>query len=353
MGVTTRLDMTSPIAVRARGSVNLDEGLVKRIGADRSGDVAGRAAWEAMVAGDRVAIRTITTAYLASTSNAPSGISRERLFLMGAAAHADTVEVCTIGDLMAYLDAMDDGLALMQMATMDFGMRRAGVLESPSAKARSKIDETRLLVEHLVIPGAATPWLLIRNLSFFGDLYLSAALSRALLAAGDGGNSEVVRAAHIRRLHQHPEMAVEIVDHLLASTLHPWALNVKAGSLGDLLKFEAAADVALLSIAVCPNDYSGNVGRRAFRNNGRQDLSLKSDQLARQYAAGVTPAEFAGTHTDYINVMAADILLAAGRRDLAELPMSKQRSTAEWARVAREAIDAGASPLDAVRTVTQ
>lgn len=353
MGVTTRLDMTSPIAVRARGTVNLDESLVQRIGLDRSGDVAGRAAWEAMVAGDRLAIRTITAAYLASTSNAPSGISRERLFLMGAAAHADTVEVFTVGDLMAYLDAMNDGLALMQMATMDFGARPTGVLESPATRAQSKIEDTRNLVERLVIPGVATPWLLIRNLSFFGDLHLSAAVSRALLVAGDGGNSEVVRAAHIRRLHQHPEMAVEIVDELLASTLHPWALNVKAGSLGDLLHFEAAADVALLSIAICPNDYSGNVGRRAFRNNGRQDLSLKSDQLAQQYVAGVAPAEFAGTHTDYINIMAADLLHAAGRRDLAELPMSKQRSTAEWARIAREAIDAGASPLDAVQSVTQ
>lgn len=353
MGVTTHLSMASPIAVRTRRTVNLDEGLVERVGLDRSGDIAGRAAWEAMVAGDRVAIRTITTAYLASTSTAPAGIGRERMFLMGAAAHADTVEVFTIADLIAYLDAMEDGLALMQMATMDFGTRRAGVLESPAAKARSKIDETRHLVEQLVIPGGATPWLLIRNLSFFGDLHLSAAVSRALLAAGDGGNSEAVRAAHIRRLHQHPELAVEIVDELLASTLHPWALNVKAGSLGDLLKFEAAAEVALLSIATCPNDYSGNVGRRAFRNNGRPDLSLKSDQLARRYAVGVAPAEFAGTHTDYINVMAADILQSAGRRDLAELPMSKQRSTAEWARVAREAIDAGVSPLDAVRTVTQ
>lgn len=353
MGITTQLTMASPIAVRVRSTITLDEGLIDRIGIDRSGDVAGRSAWEAMVAGDRVALRTITTSYLASTSNAPAGIGRERMFLMGAAAHADTVEVRTVADLVPYLDAMTDGLALMQMATMDFGTRRPGVLESPAAKARARIDETRQLVEGLVVPGAATPWLLIRNLSFFGDLFLSAAVSRTLLAAGDGGNSEVVRAAHIRRLHQHPEMAVQIVDELLASTLHPWALNVKAGSLGDLMQFEPASEVALLSIAVCPNEYSGNVGRRAFRNVGRPDLSTKSDELARFFAGGVTPAGFAGTHADFVNVMAADLLQLAGRRDLAEMPMSKQRSTAVWARVAREAIDAGSSPLDAVRTVAQ
>jgi|GEM_PF-2203762 len=353
MGITTQLTMASPIAVRVRSTITLDEGLIDRIGIDRSGDVAGRSAWEAMVAGDRVALRTITTSYLASTSNAPAGIGRERMFLMGAAAHADTVEVRTVADLIPYLDAMIDGLALMQMATMDFGTRRPGVLESPAAKARARIDETRQLVEGLVIPGAATPWLLIRNLSFFGDLFLSAAVSRTLLVAGDGGNSEVVRAAHIRRLHQHPEMAVQIVDELLASTLHPWALNVKAGSLGDLMQFEPASEVALLSIAVCPNEYSGNVGRRAFRNVGRSDLSTKSDKLARYFAGGVAPAGFAGTHADFVNVVAADLLQHAGRRDLAELPMSKQRSTATWARVAREAIDAGSSPLDAVRTVAQ
>jgi len=353
MGVTTRLSMASPIAVRPRRTVTRDEGLVERIGLDRSGDVAGQAAWEAMVAGDRPAIRTIVSAYLASTSNAPAGIGRERMFLMGAAAHADTVEVSSVADLLAYLDAMDDGLALMQMASMDFGTREAGVLESPAAKARARIDETRHLVESLVIQGAAKPWLLIRNLSFFGDLFLSAAVARALLVAGDNGNAEVVRAAHIRRLHQHPELAVEIVDDLLTSTLHPWALNVKAGSLGDLMMFEPAAELALLSIAVCPNEYSGNVGRRAFRNIGRPDLSEKSDQLARQHATGTTPDGFAGTHNDYINLMAADILQAAGRRDLAELPMSRQRSAATWARIGRHAIDAGTSPLIAVRTVAQ
>ena len=353
MGITTGLSMSSPIAVRARASLTLEEGLVERIGNDRSGDLAGRSAWEAMVAGDRVAIRTITAAYLASTSNAPAGIGRERMFLMGAAAHADTVDVSSVGDLLAFLDAMDDGLALMQMATMDFGARRAGVLESPAAKARARVHETRTLVENLVLPGAAAPWALIRNLSFFGDLHLSAAVSRTLLVAGDGGNAEVVRAAHIRRLHQHPEMAVEIVDDLLATTLHPWALNVKAGSLGDLLQFESASEVALLSIAVCPNDYSGNVGRRAFRNIGRPDLSMKSDQLAQWFARGVAPAGFAWSHADFINVAAADILQCAGRRDLAELPMSKQRSTERWARVAREAIDAGSSPIDALRAVAR
>lgn len=353
MGVTTRLGWTSPIAVRARHTLKLEDGLVDRIGKDRSGDVVGRSVWKAMVAGDQVAIRTIVTACLASSSNAPAGIGRERMFLMGAAAHADQVEVRSVADLLVYLDAMADGLALMQMATMDFGTRREGVLDSPAAKARTKIDQTRLQVESLVVPGAATPWLLIRNLSFFGDLHLSAAMSRALLAAGDGGNSEVVRAAQIRHLHQHPEIAVQIVDELLDKTLHPWALNTKAGSLGDLLQFEAASQVALLSIAVCPNDYSGNVGRRAFRNIGRLDLSVKSDRLAQQFSIGHRPEGFAGTHADYINVMAADILQCAGRRDLAELPMAKQRSTAEWARVAREAIDAGSSPLDAVRTVKQ
>jgi hypothetical protein len=351
MGITTGLTMSSPIAVRPRQSIQLEPDLLERVAHDRSGDVASRAIWRAQVAGDRVAIRAITAAYLASTSNAPTGIGRERLFLMGAAAHADHVEVRCVADLLLFLDAMCDGLALMQMASMDFGARRPGVLDSPAADARERISETRRSVELLVSAGEALPWVVVRNLSFFGDLRLSAAVSRALMAAGDGGDAEVVRAAHIRRLHQHPEMAVEIIDELLSTTMNPKALNVKAGALGDLCQFAAAAEVALVSIAVCPNDYSGNVGRRAFRNIGRSDLSAKSDSLARLYAGDPIPTSFPGTRAMYISLVAADVLNCAGRRDLAEFQMSRQRSDAEWAQRAREAIDADKSLLDAVRMV--
>jgi hypothetical protein len=351
MGITTSLTMASPIAVRARSTMAADATLLERIGTDRTGDVAGQALWTAMNMGDRSAIRAIATAYLASTSNAPAGVGRERFFLVGAAAHADQVEVRCVGDLLLFLDAMLDGLAVMQMATMDFGARRPGALESPAAAARKRIEETRGAVDQLVVPGQAMPWVAVRNLSFFGDLFLSAALSRALHVAGDGGNAEVVRAAHMRRLHLHPEHAVEIIDELLASTLHPWALNCKAAALGDLCEFDSAAEVALLSIAVCPNDYSGNVGRRAFRNIGRKDLAEKADHLAIQYSQGVVPPGFVGTHQQVIGVLAADLLHSAGRRDLAELQMQTLRSNEPWARVAREAIDAGKSPRAAVREV--
>lgn len=351
MGITTTLTMASPIAVASRGTTALDPNLLERVATDRSGDVAGQALWEATHVGDRPAMRSIAAAYLASTSNAPAGVGRERFFLVGAAAHADQVEVRCVGDLLAFLDAMLDGLALMQMAAMDFGARRPGVLDSPAAAARERIEETRRAVEFLVVPGQAMPWVVVRNLSFFGELFLSAAVSKALLVAGDGGNAEVVRAAHMRRLHLHPEKAVEILDELLASTLHPWALNSKAGALGDLCAFDAAAEVALLSIAVRPDDYSGNVGRRAFRNIGRNDLAEKSNNIAYWYPRGVVPSGFVGTPQQVIGVLAADLLHCAGRRDLAELQMQTLRSPEPWARVAREAIDAGKSPRDAVREV--
>lgn len=353
MGVDTHLTMSTPIGVRRRGSVAADADLLSRVARDRSGDTASQAVWKAMVAGDRPTIRAIASAFLASTSNAPTGLGRERWLLTGAAAHADHVEVRTVNDLMAYVDAMEDGLTLMQMSAVDFGSRGVGVLESPVTAARRRIAETREAIMELVQPGRARPWVVVRNLSFFGDLFVSAALARSLIIAGDNGNAEVVRAAHIRRLHQHPEMAVQIVDELLDTTMHPWALNTKAGALGDLCQFTAAAEVALLSIAVCPNDYSGNVGRRAFRNIGRMDLSAKSNELAIHFAHGRIPRSFGGTHRDYISLLAADILHSADRRDLAELQMQRQRSTADWARVAREAIDTDKSPLVAVESRQQ
>jgi hypothetical protein len=351
MGITTSLTMESPIAVRARSSSSVAPELLDGVSNDRSGHIAAQALWEAMVSGNRVAIRAIASAYLASTSTAPAGVGRERFFLAGAAAHADQVEVRCLSDLVVFLDEMLDGLTLMQMATMDFGARRPGVLESPAAAARERIAETRQAVQELVVPGAAQPWLVVRNLSFFGDMFLSAAVSRALLDAGDNGNAEVVRAAHTRHLHGHPEMSLEIVDQILGTSLHPWALNCKVGSLGDLYQFKAAAEVALVSIAICPNRYSGNAGRRAFRNIGRTDLSSLADRIATYDSHPKMPPGFVGTHRQVLSILAADLLHEAGRRDLAELPMQTQRSTEPWARAAREAIDAGKSPRAAVRKV--
>lgn len=347
MGVSTALTPDSPIVVPTRRSIHLDDDLVTRIANDRSGDLARTTAWTAMVAGDRPAIRTIASAYLASTSNAPAGISRERWLVMGAAAHADQVAIGTVADLATFLDAMSDGLVLMQLATMDFGARRPGALDNPVSAARTRIAETVRVVERLCDTGRAEPWTLVRNLSYFGDLLLSGAVSRALLIAGDTGHAEIVRAAHIRRIHHHPEMTVEIADSVLANTLHPWALNTKAASLGDLGQFRAAADLALVSIAVHPNEYSGNVGRRAFRNIARLDLSELADRIAIVDASRTKPSGFDGDRFAYLRLLAAELLNVAGRRDLAELPLGRLNS-APFARVAREAIDIGASPVAAV-----
>lgn len=343
--------MASPISVRARSGSVVDTEVLDRVASDRSGHVAAQALWEAMVSGNRGAIRAVAAAYLASTSTAPVGVGRERFFLVGAAAHADQVEVRCVGDLLTFLDEMRNGLALMRMATMDFGARQPGVLDHPASSAQERIEETRQAVEQLVIPGQAKPWVVIRNLSFFGDLFLSAAVSRALLAAGDTGNSEIVRAAHIRRLHQHPEVSLDIVNEILGSSLHPWALNCKVGSLGDLHQFEAAAEVALVSIALHPDKYSGNAGYRAFKNIGRGDLASRARELAHHAANGTSPAGFTGNHRQGLSLIAADLLHEAGRRDLAEIPLQTHRSCAQWARVAREAADAGKSPIEAVREV--
>ncbi|MEY2959718.1 MAG: hypothetical protein RLZZ01_2286 [Actinomycetota bacterium] len=355
MGITTGLTTDSPIVVAPRRTVALDPDIAHRIATDRSGDVARTAAWTAMVAGDRSAIRTISMAYLASTTNAPASISRARWMLMGAAAHTDLVDVTTVADLATYCDAMSDGLVLVQMATMDFGARKPGTLESPAAQARDRIATARSAIDQLCTPGRATPWEVVRSFSFFGDLHLSSAVANALLATGDDGNGEIVRAAHIRRIHHHPEMTVEIADRILAEHLHPWALNTKAASLGDLGKFEAAAELALVSLAVRPNEYSGNVGRRAFRNIGRDDLSGMADRISVADVNRTVPENFpdrsTARHTNYLRVLAADLLTTAGRRDLAELPIGKLNA-APFARIAREAIDIGSSAVEAIETLT-
>jgi hypothetical protein len=357
MGITTGLTDDTPLVVAPRRVVTLDPDLTRRIAADRSGDLARTAAWTAMVAGDRAAIRTVASAYLASTSNAPAGISRARWMLMGAAAHADMVDVASIGDLTAYCDAMNDGLVLMQMATMDFGSRKAGVLTSPASEARARITSAREEAVRLCLPGRARPWEVVRSLSFFGDLHLSRAVASALLDSGDGGNAEIVRAAHIRRVHHHPEMTIELADQVLGRNLHPWALNTKAGSLGDLGQFAAAAELALVSLAVLPNEYSGNVGRRAFRNIGRPDLAERSDRIAAADAARFVPDDFPDPspvalqrRRNYLRVLAADLLNTAGRRDLAELPIGAL-GTSPFARIAREAIDIGSSPVTAIEAL--
>jgi hypothetical protein len=349
MGITTGLQMTSPLTIRPRKTFHVDEALLERVKNDRSGHVASHSAWEAMVAGDRPALRAIATAFLASSSTAPTGIRRDRWFLMGAAAHADQVEIRCVADLRVFLESMLDGLVLMQMATMDFGSRRDGVLESPAVSARRRIELTIEAVDRLVTPGEARPWEVVANLSYFGDLLLSSAVARALRGAGDTGDAYVVLAAHLRHRHNHPEKAVELCERIITNGTHPWALNNLAGSLGDLAEFTKAAEYALLSIAVLPNKHSGNTGRRAFRNIGRADLAEMSDEIAIRAKLDDKPKWFSGSISNYTSVLAANLLHTAGRRDLAELQLSRHRSTADWARVTRLALDSGHSSIETIK----
>jgi hypothetical protein len=288
----------------------------------------------------------IAGAHLRSAKHVNAGVGRERWVLQLAAANADNVRISSVADLPRWVVAVREGLTLARIEAMDFGQRRKGSLDNGFGRAAERLDRISAQVDLAVAGQLWNASELIKDLSFSGELHLCDALAGALFDSGDHAWGRVVRAAHIRNLHSQPTVALELLEEVLSTSCNPGALASKSGSLCDIGQrsvdgtpyFQAAMEATLLRLAVDPGIHAARTGARSFKLGGRPDLQKYCLEMWTQFDSGTTPEGFASMGS-YFSHQSTMILVAAGRRDLAELQMRRQWVPTDWARAVRTHAD--------------
>lgn len=339
------VDPQSPLQTRERERIALREDELHNIVQRRDGERFERWLWEALEAGDKVAIRSIASAYLASPTTAPTSHSRERLALVGAAAHVQGPEPRVLRDLLWWTSRLEhEGLVLMRLAVDDLGRRQPGALDSAFQAATRRVRRIMNHVSLLARGRITRPGELVRELSVCGEFFLADAVARALTANGCGTYGTVAFAADVRHRWHHAERAVAMCDTVLSQGFNPAAANCKAASLGDLAQFEQAANVALVSLAYQSDAYSANTCRRALRNlavtgrpQQRLELIVNADRCA------ILPPGYSGSPKRLICEQTTKLLAEIGARHPAEIPLGHVAGV-NWARRLRRQLDATKPP---------
>jgi hypothetical protein len=335
-----------PLRLRDRSSIHLSP--VEELGRLPSG--SNRIAlldWQAKLAGDLDALGILSSLQLRMRVLPKSGISAERLILQLALARAERIQITKIGDLRQWCEAIREGLVLAKLESYDFGSREPESLEKSFRAATERVNTLdKLLARDMTQLG---DWAsLVRILSFCGDLFLSDAVCTCLLSSGDQGWGQVVFAASLRHLHQSPEQAVKLSSDVLTLVNNPGAMTNLAAShgdlgrrTGDLKHFRTAREIALVAVAFAQNIYAFRTGARAFKNSNDHALRDLCREAWRQHDLGFVPEPF-GSWKKYDAHMSLLVLTAAGRRDLAEVPLRNLWVPELWARDARQLADASA-----------
>lgn len=340
------LSASTPLSSRSRTTIDLGRTDLQDLMTTGNGELLARLDWDAKIRGDRSALRAIAGAHLRNARQVHAGVGRERWILQLAAANTENVTVTTVADLTSWVAAVREGLTLARIEAMDFGSRREGSLDNGFGRATDRLDRIQQNVELAVAGHLWNSAELIRDISFCGDLHLCDAIAGALFDGGDNSWGHVVRAAHIRRLHNQPTVALELLEEVLSVSCNPGALASKSGALCDIGQrsvdgtpyFEAAMEATLLRLAVDPSIYGARTGARSFKLGGRRDLQEHCIAMWRQFDSGTAPEGFASMG-EFFSQQATLILAKAGRRDLAELQLRKQWTTADWARTTRALAD--------------
>jgi len=341
------LSASTPLNLKPRTSIDLDRVDLQDLMASGNGEMLARLDWDAKIRGDRSASRAIAGAHLRNARQIHAGVGRERWILQLAAANTDTVTITSVVDLAKWVESLRQGLTLARIEAMDFGHRKEGTLDNGFGRAADRLNRIQQNVELAIEGNLFNSAELIRDISFCGDLYLCDAIAGALFNGGDNSWGHVVRAAHIRRLHDQPTVALELLEDVLSTSCNPGALASKSGSLCDIGQrsvdgtpyFEAAMEATLLRLAVDPSIHGARTGARSFKLGGRPDLQAHCLTMWRQFDFGVAPESFASM-SEFFSQQATMILVKADRRDLAELQLRKQWTTADWARATRVHADA-------------
>lgn len=360
-GTQLRNITSTPLVVAPVTIWNPTEEELSLIGRSQHAEQLTRINWKALLLGDNVARREIASRYLASSERVNAGIGYERWIVQYAMAHADASVVKTVADLAHWASEVADGLTFARLETQQFGARGETGLEKSLQNAAERIERVTDQVSRCIAGDAWHPWVLIKEISFGGELRLAEAIANALFTTGDNSWGRIVYAKSLKSTHMREDVALEIVDDVLADSCNPAALAMKASMHGNranlskdpALEYRIAGQAALLLVAVDPSKYAGSVGRRAMRNLGRHDLSTMCDELETRANLRTKPREFAGSPHEYRSVLASRILVAAGRRDLAELQLRNQWKPDDWARATRIDADAKSATASSVLEVTK
>jgi hypothetical protein len=336
-----------PIVLRPVTPWALSSAEEEVIGRSNRAEELTRLNWKALLAGDAGVRYTIASRYLSSSERVDAGVGYERWIVQGALANADATLVHSVADLVAWGQKVKEGVVLMRITTQTFGARGESALEKSFKAAEVRIARIIDQITRCVAAEAWHPWVLLKDISYGGELRLAEAIANALFSSGDNAWGKVVYAKSLKSTHSHEELALEVVDEVLSESCNPGALAMKAslhgrrgeGPAGSAFDFKIAAEAALLRVAILPDKYAGAVGRRAMRNIGRADLSKLCNSLEKWALDGNKPPDFPGTPAQYRSALASRILVEAGRRDLAELQLRHQWFAEDWARLERQVAD--------------
>lgn len=312
-----------------------------------NGELLARLDWEAKINGDLGSMRLLSGAHLRSATHVNAGVGRERWVMQLAISHADGLSMTTVGDLTAWVARVREGLVLARIEAMDFGGRRSGSLDTGFGRAEARVARIESNIARAVEGRLWSTADLIRDISFAGDLHLCDALTNAFFMEGDNAWGKITMAAHLRRLHRQPTTAVGLLDDVLSTTCNPAALNSKSGALCDIgvrsadsrPYFVAAMQATLISLATQPNIFAARTGARSFKLGGRRDLQEPCLAMWNAFDSGNIPEGFVSLE-NYFSHQATNVLVAANRRDLAELQLRRQWTPNMWAEATRVRADA-------------
>ncbi len=315
------IDPHTELNLPTRVTREVDPDRLERLARD-NGPEFSAALYDAEVRGDMKGIFSATTVYLRTATATPVGRSRDRLVL--GAALAQVSDPKTVADLALIPQQLDDALILAELVAIDFGSRKPNALDCPFAQAHRRAEIIKRELRAMSAGTPSKPWELARELSLGGALHVAEAIAKALTGTGNGAYAEVAAAAVRRRNFSDPRAAIEACDAVLEHGPNSAAYNCKAASLGDLGTYRNAFENACLGLAVKPNDYSAWTSRRAFANAGFQ-LHNFFDAIILAYKLRIAPPGRGSDYLRYAEEMAAEALTLAGRRDLAELTLSRVR----------------------------
>lgn len=289
-----------PVAISARRSLNLDVGFFNSM-ASRGRDDLWQIFTLAMEAGDQIAIRRISQAFLSDDTDHPSKIEKERLILTAAAAQVDYHDVKFVRDLHDHLQKVKDEIGLVRLGDKTFGLTAPGDLVNFFVVSESKIDEIISHVRQLTLGGNRNVTArIIHGLSYLGDFPLADGIADAMWDFGASAGAPAVLGAKYRHLHKQPELAIKYVNKNAAGKSHSWTHNNLCAAHCDGFDYTGGLwhvchSLSLLTYGFSSKEikerhYAANTLRRPLGH-----LNLVEQQLLNLMFATLNPLKFGGS----------------------------------------------------------
>ena len=342
----TKLNSRTTIKVTERRTADIDPVLVEQIANGANRPDLNSLLWRAQVAGDRPVLRTISGALLRTFGHDNHLMSKEKLILMTAAAHADYVVVDSFVGLSEWINAVRNELVTVRLEDSMFGFLNPTDPVDHFERAEKRLNVLQQEVKSLMTTGDSRYGAIVRAISILGDIPLAKAVAQTMHQRGDNGASKVILASTMRRENRQPEKALEILEELLATNVNDYALNSKTGALmdmfyktGDRSYLAVAQEAMSLSLSIVPSnpkriEYTANAVARVLKV-ARPELRADALAIASYGFSAVHMASHDIPEEKYLTSKVVGLLVDLGRRDLAELQLAKLSDPTKWAHKVR------------------